>query len=70
MESVKSSPNKCKIAMALPGTIVQTVSFSSLRSKLFLASSSRKLQGREPKKGMTGEGEGNEGNVCPQTPRF
>ena len=22
------------------------------------------------KKGMTGEGEGNEGNACPQTPRF
>ena len=34
----------------------------SLGSKRFLASSSRKLQGREPKKGMTGEGEGNEVN--------
>ena len=42
---------------------------SSLRSKRFRASSSRTL-GREQKKGMTGEGEGREGNACPQTPRF
>ena len=41
----------------------------SLRSKRFRASSSRKL-GREQKKGMTGEGEGGEGNACPKTPRF
>ena len=29
-----------------------------------------KVQGREQKKkkGMTGQGEGNEGNACPQTP--
>ena len=42
---------------------------TSLRSKRFRASSSRTL-GRERKKGMTGEGEGREGNACPQTPRF
>ena len=46
---------------------------TSLRSKRFRASSSRTL-GREQKKkkGMTGkgEGEGREGNACPQTPRF
>ena len=46
---------------------------TSLRSKRFRASSSRTL-GREQKKkkGMTGEGEGEgrEGNACPQTPRF
>ena len=36
---------------------------NSLRSKRFRASSSRKL-GREPKRGMTGEGR--EGNACPQ----
>ena len=41
----------------------------SLRSKHFRASSARKL-GREQKKGMTGEGEGREGNACPQNPRF
>ena len=41
----------------------------SLRGKRFRASSSRKL-GREQKKGMTGEGEGGEGNACPKTPRF
>ena len=30
----------------------------------------REKMGREQKKGMTGEGEGKEGNACPQTPRF
>ena len=35
----------------------------SLRSKRFRASSSRKL-GRQQKRGMTGEGEGREGNAC------
>ena len=45
------------------------IAFYSLRSKRCRASSSR-TSGREKKKGMTGEGEGKEGNACPQTPRF
>ena len=43
--------------------------FASLRSKRFRASSSRKV-GTRAKKGMIREGEGKEGNACPQTPRF
>ena len=27
-------------------------------------------ESKRKKKGMTGEGEANEGNACPQTPRF
>ena len=53
-------------------TDIWNCNLTSLRSKRFCASSSRTLGREQQKKGMTGEGEGQgrEGNACPQTPWF
>ena len=51
--------------------VTNTCSYGdSLRSKRFRASSSRTLGREQKKRGMTGEGEGNEGNACPQPHDF
>ena len=41
----------------------------SLRNKRFQSSYCAKVRA-EAKKGLKGEGEGERGNACPQTPRF